>query len=114
MKIREIMELTDAVCVSGDPDAPQDILYGFAADLMSDVLTLDSEQMLLLTGLSNVQTIRTAEMADVKCILFVRGKKVTPDMVELAEQNGIILLESPYSMFRAVSQLAKNGVDPIF
>lgn len=108
------MGLTGAICVSGDPDSPTDFRYGFAADLMSDVLTLDTEQMLLLTGLSNIQTIRTAEMADVKCILFVRGKKVTPDMVELAEQNGITLLESPYSMFRAVGELAKNGVDAIF
>ena len=114
MNVRKIMELTDAVCVSGDPDAPQEILYGFAADLMSDVLTLDTEQMLLLTGLSNVQTIRTAEMADVRCILFVRGKRVTPEMVEVAEENGITLLESPYSMFRAVGELAKNGVEAIF
>lgn len=114
MDIKKIMELTDAKCVCGDPETPMKISYGFACDLMSDVLTLDAEELLLITGLCNTQTIRTAEMSDVKCILFVRNKKATPEMIELAEQNGIVLLESPYSMFRAVGELAKEGIDPIF
>lgn len=108
------MELTGAKCVSGDPENVMEISCGFACDLMSDVLTLDAEDLLLVTGLCNTQTIRTAEMSDVRCILFVRGKKATPEMIELADQNGIILLESPYSMFRAVGELAKGGIEPIF
>lgn len=114
MDIKTIMELTGAKCVSGDPDNPMKIRYGFACDLMSDVLTLDAEELLLITGLCNPQTIRTAEMSDLKCILFVRNKKVTDEMMELAEDNGIVLLESPYSMFRAVGELAKAGIEPIF
>lgn len=114
MNIKKIMELTDAKCVCGDPESDFEVKYGFACDLMSDVLILDAEQLLLVTGLCNIQTIRTAEMSDVKCILFVRDKKATQDMVGLAGQNGIVLLESPYSMFRAVSALAREGVEAIF
>lgn len=114
MLIENVMELTDAICVCGDPKERMAVSYGFACDLMSDVLTLDAQELLLITGLCNTQTIRTAEMSDVKCILFVRGKKATPEMIDLAEQNGIVLLESPRSMFRAVGELAKGGIEPLF
>lgn len=114
MKIKRIMELTAAACASGDAEAPLEIRYGFAADLMSDVLKIETDELLLVTGLCNIQTIRTAEMSDLRCILFVRDKRATPEMVALAAQNGIVLLESPYSMFRAVGQLARAGIEPIF
>lgn len=114
MEVKQIMQLTDAACISGDADAPLEIRYGFAADLMSDVLKVDTAQLLLVTGLCNIQTIRTAEMSDLRCILFVRGKRATPEMVALAEQNGIVLLESAHSMFRAVGELARAGMEPIF
>lgn len=114
MNIKKIMELTEARCVCGDPESLTTVNYGFACDLMSDVLTIDAEELLLVTGLCNTQTIRTAEMSDVKCILFVRNKKANPEMINIAEQNGIVLLESPHSMFRAVSELAKGGIEPIF
>ncbi|WP_418449683.1 hypothetical protein [Alistipes sp.] len=81
---------------------------------MSDVLKIETDELLLVTGLCNIQTIRTAEISDLKSILFVRDKKATPEMIALAEQNGIVLLESPYSMFRAVGQLARAGIEPIF
>lgn len=114
MDIRTIMQLTNAECVYGDIDSDFEVTHGFACDLMSDVLTLDSEKLLLITGLCNNQTIRTADVADVKCILFVRDKEVTADMIELAEEDSIILLRTEYSMFRAVSELAKGGIKPLF
>lgn len=114
MDVQQIMELTGATCVCGDPSIPLEVKYGFAADLMSDVLIIDTDQLLLITGLCNIQTIRTAEMSDLRCILFVRNKKATDEMVALARQHGIVLLESPYSMFRAVGVLARAGIEPIF
>lgn len=114
MNIRKTIELTGAECICVDPDSPLTIKYGFAADLMSDVLMIDADKVLLITGLCNIQTIRTAEMSDLRCILFVRNKKATADMIALAEQNGIVLLESPYSMSRAVGELAKTGIETIF
>ncbi len=49
----------------------------FGSDLMSDVLTLEDHDLLLITGLANPQTIRTAEMADIKMIIIARGKEIT-------------------------------------
>ena len=84
MKIRQIMALTGATVVCGNGREDHEVQCAFASDLMSDVLTLDCNGVLLVTGLCNMQTIRTAEMADVSCILFVRGKKATPDILQLA------------------------------
>ena len=71
MKIKRIMELTAAACSCGKADAPQEIRYGFAADLMSDVLKIETDELLLVTGLCNIQTIRTAEISDLKSLSLI-------------------------------------------
>ena len=76
-----------------------------AADLMSDVLALGWPGMLLLTGLANMQAVRTAAVADIKAVVFVRGKKPAPAVVELAQQSGIPLLSTPMIMFEAAGVL---------
>jgi len=86
----------------------------FSSDLMSDVLTLDTEGLLLITGLANIQTIRTAEMADIHYILFVRNKKVTPEMAELAGENHMVLLATPFSLFKTSGILYKHGLKPVY
>jgi len=86
----------------------------FASDLMSDVLRLDIEHMILLTGLANMQSIRTAEMADITCIILARGKNATCEMIELANENDITIIESPYSMFRIAGILYNNNLKPLF
>ena len=106
MKIQRIQELTDASIVCGSEKREN--------DLMSDVLTLDCGDVLLVTGLCNLQTIRTAEMAEVSYILFVRGKKVTPDMLELARENNMVLLETDHSMYHTVGELYSAGLLPIY
>ncbi len=62
---------------------------------MSDVLTVNCDNLLLITGLANLQAIRTAEMSDIDCILFVRNKSVSPEMKSLAEELGITLINAP-------------------
>lgn len=114
MKILQIKELTDATVVCGNTGLEQDLDCAFASDLMSDVLTLDCNEVILITGLCNLQAIRTAEMADLDCILFVRGKKVTPEMLQLASENGIILLETNHSMYHTVGELYSNGLVPVY
>lgn len=114
MKIRQIQELTDARIVCGPEQLDQEAMCAFASDLMSDVLTLDCSGVLLVTGLCNLQTIRTAEMAEVAYILFVRGKKVTPDMKELALDNHMVLLETDHSMYHTVGELYCHGLVPIY
>lgn len=114
MKLAEIISILNAKVICGTFSEKDEVKYGFSSDLMSDVLTLDIENMLLITGLANVQTIRTAEMADIKYIVFVRNKKVNEDILELATENGMIILESSYSLFRASGLLFNAGLKPIY
>lgn len=88
--------------------------YAFASDLMSDVLTLDANSTILITGLANLQTIRTAEMSDIECIIIGRNKKATREMLELANKNKICLIESPFSVFKISGILYQNGIKPLF
>lgn len=114
MKIRDIAALLNASIVSKEEDADQVMTYAFSSDLMSDVLTVKEDAMALITGLANVQTIRTAEMSDINCVILVRGKKANPEMVELAEENGIVLMECGYTMFRASGLLYQAGIKPLY
>jgi len=114
MKISEILKLLDARIVCGDSNLQREITHVFASDLMSDVLTIDSSNLLLLTGLTNIQTIRTSEMADVSNIVLVRDKKADPEMIRLARENGIVMLECRYSMFKACGLLYQAGLQPVY
>lgn len=114
MKINEIIELTESIVVAGDPIELDSIDKAFSSDLMSDVLTLDEENILLITGLANVQLIRTAEMADISVVLLARNKKASSEMIQLAEENGLVVLETPYSIFRASGILFSKGLKPVY
>ena len=79
MKIHDIINLIGGTVVEGKQFLDKEITHVFASDLMSDVLTLNTdESLLLVTGLANLQTIRTCEMSDIKTVIFVRGKKLLP------------------------------------
>jgi len=114
MKIEKIIQLLDAKIVCGQHRISDEILNAFSSDLMSDVLTLDAENILLITGLVNVQIIRTAEVAEIHYLLIVRNKKVPDDIVELANTLNMVLIESPYSMFKASGILYANGLNPLY
>ena len=90
MKIKEIIEVLDAEIITGHDYIDRDVEYAFASDLMSDVLTLEKENILLITGLSNMQAVRTAEMSDISTIIFARNKKISEEMKQLASDNAIV------------------------
>ena len=110
----DIMKLLDASCICGEEHLRRNVRHAFAADLMSDVLRLNTEDMLLITGMANLQVIRTAEMSDIPFILFVRGKNITPEMEALARENGIMLLQCKQSMFKVCGELYKAGLPPVY
>ena len=114
MTIQQVVEILHGNLVSGKNQLSSEVVYGFSSDLMSDVLTLEKEKIILLTGLANVQTIRTSEMSNINCIILVRNKKATPEMIKLAEETGIALVEFPGSMFHAVSILSVAGIKPVY
>lgn len=114
MKVKEIAEILNAKVLCGENKLELELEYAFASDLMSDVLTTQTEGMVLLTGLANVQAIRTAEMSDIQCVVIVRNKNVSAEMVDLASENGIVLVECEASMFKASGLLYGKGLKPVF
>jgi hypothetical protein len=114
VKLTEIIKITQARLVAGSTKENHELEKAFSSDLMSDVLTLDEDHILLVTGLTNIQIIRTAEMADIEVVLLARDKKATPEMIELANENGLVLLETPFSIYRASGELYKNGLASVY
>ena len=105
MKLSEIVNALDAKVLVGENHLENDIFTCGASDLMSDILAGLSEGCILLTGLTTVQVIRTAMVAGVGAVVFVRGKTPPPEVVELAEQQDLPLISSPYSMFVSCGRL---------
>lgn len=110
MKISTIAELLSATVVSGGEFLENEVNSACGCDMMSDVLAFVKDQAVLLTGLCNPQVVRTADMMDMRCIVFVRGKKPTPDIIELAKDSGIVILTSDLRMYAACGLLYSNGL----
>lgn len=110
MKIKTIIELLDAELLCGADKIENEVHSACGADMMSDVLAYVKEQAVLLTGLINPQVVRTADMMDMKCIVFVRGKKPGREVIALAEECGIVLLCCDERMYIACGKLYENGL----
>ena len=92
MKISEVKTILNASVWAGEERMEKEVFSACGCDLMSDVLAFAKEKVLLLTGLVNPQVIRTAEMLDIKAIVFVRGKRPTEDMIAMAKTKNMALL----------------------
>lgn len=110
MKLIEIRDRLKADVLCGEELLDTEVLYAFGSDLMSDVLAYVKGKTLLLTGLTNPQVIRTAEMADVAAILFVRGKVPDQDVIELAKENSMAILTTKYTLFTTSGILYSFGL----
>ncbi len=108
MTIGKVIELlnADVLTPSVNPDREIETICG--ADMMSDVLAFIKKNALLLTGLTNPQVIRTAEMLDIICITFIRGKSPTEEMIRMAEERGIYVLRSAMPMYEACGRLYQD------
>jgi len=110
MKFSEIIRIVEGTVLTRHNASNLEIASVAGCDLMSDVLTYSKPEALLLTGLANSHVIRTAEMADLAAIVFVRGKQPTPEVVAMAEEKGIPLASSPHSMFEMCGRLYVAGL----
>ncbi len=111
MKLIDCISLLNAKLLVPVEDMEIEIRVACGADLMSDVMAFAcSSNEMMLTGLVNPQTIRTAEMMDVKAVVFVRGKMPDANMCELAKQKSICLLSTPLPMFTTCGRLYSAGV----
>lgn len=111
MTVRQISEILEAKVVLGEEQLDGiEVSAACGADLMSDVMAFVKEKVVLLTGLVNPQAIRTADLMDIRVVVFVRGKTPTPDIVSMAAENGMVLLSTKYSMFLACGRLYEAGL----
>ena len=108
MKISEIKSILNADLICGEEFLSNEVFTACGSDMMSDVLAYVKEQAVLLSGLVNPQVVRTAEMMDMKCIVFVRGKQPDADIIELAIERDIVLLRTQYEMITSCGLLYKN------
>ena len=110
MKISTMRDLLEAEVLACGEKLGSHVYSAFACDLMSDVLAFVDNQAVLLSGLVNPQVIRTAVMMDMNCIVFVRSKKPTQEMIDLATESGIVLLSTKKTMYTSSGILYANGL----
>ncbi|MBQ7939602.1 MAG: hypothetical protein IJ281_04410 [Clostridia bacterium] len=110
MKMYEIQSLLHAELLCGEEYLQNEVYSACCSDMMSDVLAYVKDQGVLLTGLINPQVIRTASMMDMICVVFVRDKAPTEEMVELARECGIVVMCSPMRAYEACGHLYYSGL----
>ena len=105
-----MQELLNAKVLAGEDFLGRHVYSACGCDLMSDVLAFAKDQAVLLTGLINTQSIRTALMMDMNCIVFVRAKMPTEEMINLAKEHDIVVLSTDMSLYNACGLLYENGL----
>ncbi len=110
MKLSQVKELLCADILCGNDKADIEVMSACGCDLMSDVLAFVKDQAMLLTGLMNPQVVRTAEMMDMKAIVFVRGKKPNDEIISLADEAGITVMSTIHPLYVACGILYSNGL----
>ena len=110
MKLEEIVRILEAEIISNHDDKDTDVAMACGSDLMSDVLSFAKPGALLLTGLTTAQVIYTAEMADIRVVCFVRGKKPHEETIALAASKSMILISTKLPLFESCGRLYKHGL----
>ena len=110
MKLREVKDILEAEVIVGDDILDLEVKTAFGADLMSDVLAFAKAGSLLLTGLTNTQVIRTANVLDIAAIILVRGKKPSSETIALATELKIPILATKYILFETAGRLYMKGI----
>ncbi len=110
MRLAQVRETLEASLLAGEEHLGTEVQFGCASDLMSDVLAFSLPEGLLLTGLTTVQVIYTAEMAALKAVCFVRGKQPPEEALSLAKERGIVVMSTSLPMFECCGRLFAQGL----
>jgi predicted transcriptional regulator len=110
LRLAEIRDLLGCEVVCGEERLEEVVTECFAADLMSDVLAFSKPRVLLITGLSGIQSVHTADVAELAGIVFVHRKRPSPQVIDLAAERGIPVLSTHLHMFDACAALAAKGL----
>ncbi|MEN6372744.1 MAG: DRTGG domain-containing protein [Armatimonadota bacterium] len=108
--LADICRILDAKVICGEDKLDQEIRTACGCDLMSDVLAFTHPGSVLLTGLTNQQVVRTAEMLDLAAVVIVRDKQPDETTVELARSKGLPILMSPHPLYESCGMLYTNGL----
>jgi len=111
MTLEKVKEILEAKVITGSDNLKIEVKIGCASDLMSDVLAFAQSGCILITGLTNPQVVRTAEMADIKAICFIRGKKPDEKTIVLAKDKELTLMTTHLAMFESCGRLYKHGLE---
>lgn len=114
MELKEIIEIVKGELLVNASTEEQHFEFAFSSDLMSDVLTIRKTNMILITGLTNKQTLHTANIAEISLIIFGRNKRIESELIDLALENNIALIRSPFSIFRISGMLFQKGIQPVY
>ncbi len=110
MTLREVKEILEAEVIVGEDQLEKEVKTAFSADLMSDVLAFATAGSLLLTGVTNPQVVRTAEILDIAAIVMVRGKRPSQETTQLARELSIPILSTRYILFETSGKLHARGI----
>lgn len=110
MTLREIKEILDAEVIIGEDQLDIEVKTAFVADLMSDVLAFAKPGSLLITGLTNPQVVRTADVLDIAAIILGRGKKFSSESYQLAQEFNIPVITTKYILFEVAGRLYERGI----
>ena len=110
MKLRKVQEILEADVIVGEEKIDMEVKTAFGADLMSDVLAFAKAGSMLLTGLTNTQVIRIANVLDIAAIIIVRGKKLPAETIALARELHIPILATKYILFETAGRLYAEGI----
>ncbi len=110
MTLREIANLLDAKVLTGEKYLDTEVKTAFSADLMSDVLAFAKPGSIMITGLTNPQIVRIANIVDNSAIIIVRGKTPPDETIRLAEELDIPVLSTRYILFETSGKLYANGI----
>jgi len=110
LKIIDIAKILNAEVLVETEEIQKEVYSICGSDLMSDVMAYVKENVVLLTGLVSPQVIRTAEMMDIKAVVFVRGKKLPPAVIDLAREKSVIVMSTNETMFTACGKLYSSGI----
>ena len=110
MYLRQVRDILSATVLSGEESLELEVHSACGSDFMSDVLAYVKNQAMLLTGLVNPQVVRTADMMDMKCIVFVRGKRPDEAILKLARERDIVVMATVLPMYSACGKLYLAGL----
>ena len=110
MTIADMVRILNAKVLRGEDKLDTPVFTACCSDLMSDVLAFVDEKTVLITGLTNHHVVRTSEMLDLKCLVFVRGKIPTDDILDNADEQGLVVITSKQTAFSACGLLYDAGL----